>query len=90
MPRHLEREKLTCPSEIARREIVGAVVIKVVDEPAVAERAVCHVGYPEFPRGINKTVGLVNCLECRIFSLKGIDLCNYSSCQQLNLKCQFA
>ena len=46
----------------------------------MSKRAVCHVGYPKFPRGIDETVGLVDCLECRIFSLEGIDLRDYNSC----------
>ena len=88
MFRHLDKEKLTCPSEIARCEIVGAVIIKVVDEPAVAQWAVCHVGYPEFPRGIDETISLVDRFERRIFSLESINLRDCGSCQQLHLPCR--
>ena len=54
---------LTCSSEVVGREVVGGFVGKVVDEPAVAERAVGYVGDVELAGGVDEAVGFVQGFE---------------------------
>lgn len=64
---------LTGAPEVALFEVVWAVVGKVVDQPAVAEGTVSHVGDPELSRGVNQAVSFMNRLECRILGLESIN-----------------
>jgi hypothetical protein len=63
----------TCTAEVVGCEIVGSLVGEVVDEPAVAERAVGYVGDVELADGVDKAVGLVQGLEGGVFGLDSVD-----------------
>lgn len=72
----LER-RLTLPSEIIGRKIIGGLVLEFINQPAVAQGAVSHVGHTQFPRSLDETIRLVQGLKSRIFRLNGINLGNY-------------
>lgn len=63
---------LTGPSEVVRREIVGCLEGEVVDQPAVAERAVGDVGDVELAGRLDQPVGLVDGLKGGVFGLDGV------------------
>jgi hypothetical protein len=67
------QSRLTSAPEVVRSEIVGSLIGEVVDEPAVAERAVSYVGDVELSGGINEAVGLVEGFEGRVLGLDGVD-----------------
>jgi hypothetical protein len=62
-----------CASEVVGCEIVGSLVGEVVDEPAMAKRAVGYVGDVELAGGVDKAVGLVQGLEGGVFGLDSVD-----------------
>jgi hypothetical protein len=62
-----------CAAEVIRSEIVGGLVGEVIDEPAVAERAVGHVGDVELAGGGDEAVGFVQGFEGGVFGLDGVD-----------------
>lgn len=50
-------------AEVIGCEVVGGVVVKVIDEPAVSQWAVGDVGHAQFFGCIDQAVRLVQCLE---------------------------
>lgn len=68
---------LTCPSEVVRCKIIRALKVKVVHEPAVAERRECDIDNTKLFGGIDQSICLVQGLEAGVFCLDGINLGNY-------------
>lgn len=57
------REGLTLSAEIVRREVIGGVVVEIVDEPSMAQRAVGYIRHSELFGSFDQTVCFVDCLE---------------------------
>lgn len=55
--------RLTGASEVIRSKVIGGLVGKVVNEPAVAKGAIGYVGDVELAGGIDEAVRLVQGLE---------------------------
>ena len=54
---------LTISTKVVLCKILRGIVVEVVDEPAVAKRAVCDVCHAQLPGCVDKTIGLVQRLK---------------------------
>lgn len=70
----------TSPPKVVWGKVVGRLKGKVVDEPAVAQRAVGHIGDAQLARRVNQPVGLVERLKGRVLGLDGV---NGGDCRRL-------
>ena len=65
---------LTRSAEIVGGKIIRSLVGKLIDEPAMTQRAVCDIRHTQLFGSLDQTIRLVHSLESRVLGLKGVDL----------------
>lgn len=71
----------TLSPEVIRRKIIRCLVVKVIHEPAVAERAVCDIGDAQLFGCLDESVCFVKSFKGGILGLDGID---FGDCPLVN------